>query len=219
MEETLETLAKLVARGVIHQVGWSNVIAWQFQKIVSTAEVRNLPRPVTLQPRSNLLDRGDRDRDRVLLSRRGQFAHALVAPRQGLAHRQVYGRRAPEGATRLGENPARGVEAYDLGHTDRICRILTAVQEISAAHGRPKSHAALAWLLQRPGVGSALPGALTPRARRPAAISLRPRWGRAPWIGSLAPDPRPAEIARADRRTGIGPNQPPSGAPGIAERG
>jgi aryl-alcohol dehydrogenase-like predicted oxidoreductase len=63
------------------------------------------------------------------------------------------------GATRLGEDPNRGVEAYDIRSTDRTYRILDVVETIGTRHARPMTHVALAWLLALPGVSSVLLGA------------------------------------------------------------
>lgn len=159
--DTLEALADLVARGVIHHVGWSNVTAWQFQKIVATADARSLPRPVVLQPQYNLLDRAIEPEILPCCLDEG----ISLTPWSPLGGGWLTGKyasdRRPSGATRLGENPARGVEAYDIRNTAKTHRILQAVREIAATHNRPMSHIALAWLLQRPGVGSVILGART----------------------------------------------------------
>ena len=65
----------------------------------------------------------------------------------------------PRGATRLGEDSNRGVEAYDTRNTDRTYRILDVVETIKTRHARPMTHVALAWLLALPGVSSVLLGA------------------------------------------------------------
>jgi len=63
------------------------------------------------------------------------------------------------GATRLGEDPNRGVEAYDIRSMDRTYRILDVVEMIGTRHARRMTHVALAWLLALPGVSSVLLGA------------------------------------------------------------
>ena len=59
-------------------------------------------------------------------------------------------------STRLGEDPNRGVEAYDKRNTDRTWEILDVASRIAEAHGRPVPHVALAWLGGRPGITSTL---------------------------------------------------------------
>jgi aryl-alcohol dehydrogenase-like predicted oxidoreductase len=68
----------------------------------------------------------------------------------------------PTGATRLGEDPNRGVEAYGPRNEDeRTWRIIDAVQAIAGAHGRSMAEVALAWLAQKPAVTSVILGART----------------------------------------------------------
>jgi aryl-alcohol dehydrogenase-like predicted oxidoreductase len=69
--------------------------------------------------------------------------------------------RRPAGASRLGEDPGRGVEAYDRRNTSRTWDIITALAEVAERHDRPMGQIALAWLLSRPGVASILLGART----------------------------------------------------------
>jgi aryl-alcohol dehydrogenase (NADP+) len=69
---------------------------------------------------------------------------------------------APTGATRLGENPKRGMEAWEKRNADpRTWEVIDAVAEVAAAHGATSSQVALAWLLTRPAVTSVILGART----------------------------------------------------------
>src|SRR5437588_282257 len=65
----------------------------------------------------------------------------------------------PIGATRLGEDPNRGVEAYDRRNTERTWRIVEAVQAIATQLGVPPARVALRWLADRPGVAAPILGA------------------------------------------------------------
>jgi aryl-alcohol dehydrogenase-like predicted oxidoreductase len=68
----------------------------------------------------------------------------------------------PTGATRLGEDPSRGIEAYDrVGGQARTWDVLEAVQDVAEAHAAPMPQVALAWLLARPAVTSVILGART----------------------------------------------------------
>ena len=59
---------------------------------------------------------------------------------------------APSGATRLGENPERGVEAYDRrSRQERTWDVVDAVQKVAEARGASMAQVALAWLHDRPG--------------------------------------------------------------------
>ena len=68
----------------------------------------------------------------------------------------------PSGATRLGENPKRGMEAWEKRNSDeRTWRVLDAVHEVADAHGASASQVALAWLGAQPAVTSVILGART----------------------------------------------------------
>jgi aryl-alcohol dehydrogenase-like predicted oxidoreductase len=67
----------------------------------------------------------------------------------------------PTGATRLGENPARGVEAYDKRNTERTWRILDVVARIAEQRGASQGQVGLNWLLRRPATTSVILGART----------------------------------------------------------
>lgn len=159
--ETLDTLSTLVRAGRIHHLGWSNVTGWQLERLMATATAHDLVAPVAVQPQYNLLDRGiELEVLPVCLE------HGLgVMPWSPLGGGWLTGKyrrdQRPTGASRLGEDPARGVEAYDLRNTARTWAVLDEVAAVAEAHDRPMSHVALAWLATRPGVASILLGART----------------------------------------------------------
>lgn len=158
---TLETLGNLVARGKAHHTGWSNVTGWQLQRIVSTARHEGLPVPVALQPQYNLLDRGIELEVLPCCLEEG-IGLTPWSPLGGGWLTGKYRRdERPAGASRLGEDPDRGVEAYDLRNTERTHRVLDVQREIAERLGRAPAHVALAWLRSRPGVASVLLGART----------------------------------------------------------
>ena len=161
VDETLDALTGLVRSGHIRHVGWSNVTGWQLQRIVSTARLGGFVVPVALQPQYNLLDRGS-EWDLIPCCLEEQLGVTPWSPLGGGWLTGKYRRdERPSGATRLGDDPNRGVEAYDVRNEDRTWRILDAVQAIADRHGRPMSHVALAWLTSRPSVTSVLLGART----------------------------------------------------------
>jgi aryl-alcohol dehydrogenase-like predicted oxidoreductase len=67
----------------------------------------------------------------------------------------------PVGATRLGEDPDRGMEAYDRRGTDRTWHVIGAVQKIAGERGVSMAEVALAWVTARPAVSSTILGART----------------------------------------------------------
>jgi aryl-alcohol dehydrogenase-like predicted oxidoreductase len=67
----------------------------------------------------------------------------------------------PTGATRLGEDPGRGMEAWDRRGSERTWRVVAAVQDIAEVLGVSMAEVALAWVTHRPAVTSTILGART----------------------------------------------------------
>ena len=68
----------------------------------------------------------------------------------------------PTGTTRLGENPDRGVEAYDRrSSVERTWDVVYAVRAVADGRGVSMAQVALAWLVDRPAVTSVILGART----------------------------------------------------------
>lgn len=159
VEETLSTLGDLIQRGKLHYIAWSNLAGWQIQKIILTARMLGISVPVALQPQYNLLDRGI---ELEVMPCCLDAGLALIAW-SPLGGGWLTGKYSPDsrpvGATRLGEDPDRGVEAYTRRNTERTYAVLAVVRDIADRIGRPMAHVALAWLLSRPGVASVLLGA------------------------------------------------------------
>ena len=88
------------------------------QKAVDLAEHRHLAVPVTLQPSYNLLVR-DGEFEIVPACLHNGLGMLPWGPLGGGWLSGKYTRDGrPEGATRLGEDPGRGMEAYDPGRPD-----------------------------------------------------------------------------------------------------
>ena len=67
----------------------------------------------------------------------------------------------PSGATRLGDDPNRGMEAYDRRGTERTWNVIGAVQNVAEDRGVSMAEVALAWVTARPAVTSTILGART----------------------------------------------------------
>jgi aryl-alcohol dehydrogenase-like predicted oxidoreductase len=158
--ETIGALAELITDGVIRYVGWSNTTGWQLQRIVDTAG-DGPARPIIFQPQYNLLDRVI-EWEIVPACLANGLGITCWSPLGGGWLTGKYNRTAPpSGATRLGENPARGVEAYDGRNIERTWEILDIVTDIACSHDAQPGQVAIAWLLSRPHVTSTLLGART----------------------------------------------------------
>ncbi|MGR6967654.1 aldo/keto reductase [Geodermatophilus sp. URMC 61] len=162
LEETLRFLDDAVSAGKIGYPGLSNFTAWQVQKAVDLAEHQHLAVPVTLQPSYSLLVR-DVEFEIVPACLHNGLGMLPWGPLGGgwLSGKYTRAQR-PEGATRLGEDPGRGMEAYDrVGSRQRTWDVLEVVQDVAEARGVSMSQVALAWLLDRPAVTSVILGART----------------------------------------------------------
>jgi aryl-alcohol dehydrogenase-like predicted oxidoreductase len=160
LEETLAFFDDAVRAGKIRYVGLSNFTGWQVQKTADVAAHRGLARPVTLQPQYNLLAR-EIEWEIVPACRENGLGLLPWSPLGGGWLTGKYTRdQRPAGATRLGENPDRGVEAYDgRAASERTWAVVDAVQTVAEAHGVSMAAVALAWLHDRPSVSSVILGA------------------------------------------------------------
>jgi aryl-alcohol dehydrogenase-like predicted oxidoreductase len=162
IEETLGFFDDAVRAGKVRYAGLSNFTGWQVQKAVDVADVRRLPRPVTLQPQYNLLAR-EVEWEIVPACEHSGLGLLPWSPLGGGWLTGKYTReQRPAGATRLGENPERGVEAYDTrAGSDRTWAVIDALLAVAQRRGVPMATAALAWLHDRPTVSSVILGART----------------------------------------------------------
>lgn len=160
VEETVETLADLVTSGRIRHVGVSNVTGWQLERFRAVGSDAGIP-IVTLQPQYNLLAREVEWELLPLCADQG----IGVLPWSPLGGGWLTGKyrrgERPTGATRLGEDPDRGVEAFDRRDTEHTWRIVDVVADIAQDRGVPMSHVAVNWLRAREVVTSVIIGART----------------------------------------------------------
>ncbi|MCP3997772.1 MAG: aldo/keto reductase [bacterium] len=161
LEETVEVLNTMVETGRTHLVGWSNVTAWQMQRIIDLCECNNLARPITLQPQYNLLDRNI-EVEVVPMCLANSIGLLPWSPLGGgwLTGKYRADQR-PQGETRLGEDPGRGVEAYDIRNVATTWDTLAVVEAIASERRVSMAQVALAWVRDRPAVSAVLIGART----------------------------------------------------------
>jgi aryl-alcohol dehydrogenase-like predicted oxidoreductase len=158
IEETLGFFDDAVRAGKIRYAGVSNFLGWQLQKAALMAG--DAAPIVTLQPQYNLLVR-DIELEIVDVCRNEGIGILPWSPLAGGWLTGKYDRdEQPTGATRLGEDPGRGMEAYGPRNAhERTWRIIDAVREIAEGRGVPMSQVALAWVADRPAVTSVILGA------------------------------------------------------------
>ncbi len=161
VEEWLGALDDLVRVGKVRYVGVSNLRGYQLQRTIDLARAHGVTAPVSLQPQYNLLAR-EIEWELVPCCLDEGLGLLPWSPLGGGWLTGKYRRdQRPSGATRLGEDPDRGIEAYDARATERTWAILDTLCEVAEAHDATMSQAALAWVDAQPGVSSTILGVRT----------------------------------------------------------
>ncbi len=162
IEETLGFFDDAVRAGKIRYAGVSNFLGWQLQKASLLAQFRGLAPIVTLQPQYNLLVR-DIEFELVDVCRNESIGILPWSPLAGGWLTGKYQRdQNPTGATRLGEDPRRGMEAYAPRNAqERTWRAVDALRQVAEGRGVSLAQVALAWVADRPAVTSVILGART----------------------------------------------------------
>jgi aryl-alcohol dehydrogenase-like predicted oxidoreductase len=206
IEETLRFAEDAIRAGKIRYFGLSNFTGWQIHKTVDAAQRLGLTGPVTLQPQYNLLVR-EIEWEIIPACESTGLGLLPWSPLGGGWLTGKYRRdERPAGATRLGENPDRGVEAYDRRRQQaRTWDVIDIVERIATERGVSMAQVALAWLAARPMVSSVILGART-------LDQLEDNLGAADL--RLEPD----ELSGLDRVSDPGPADYPYGGPGIEQR-
>ncbi len=206
LEESLRFLDDAARLGKIGYYGFSNFLGWQVTKAVHLAKAGGLAPPVTLQPQYNLLVR-DIEHEIVPACLDAGIGLLPWSPLAGGWLAGKYQRDVlPVGATRLGENPARGMEAYGPRNVDeRTWAVLAEVQAVASARGVSAAEVSLAWVAAQPAVTSVILGV---RTTAQLAANLK----------SAALRLTPEEVLRLTEVSA--PVQPdyPYGAAGVAQR-
>jgi aryl-alcohol dehydrogenase-like predicted oxidoreductase len=159
MDETLRTLDGFVRAGKILYYGLSNFTGWQLTKAVHLARELGLVEPVTLQPQYSLLVR-EVEWEIIPAALDAGLGLLPWSPLGGGWLSGKYHRdEPPAGASRLGEDAGRGMEAWDRRGTEHTWTVIDAVQRVAAGRGISMAEVALAWVTDRPGVSSTILGA------------------------------------------------------------
>ena len=160
LEESLRFLDDAVSLGKIAHYGFSNFLGWHVTKAVHIAKAAGWAAPVSLQPQYNLLVR-DIEHEIVPACLDAGIGLLPWSPLAGGWLAGKYQRDVlPTGASRLGENPERGMEAFKPRNADeRTWKIIGAVQDIATQRDASAAAVSLAWLAARPAVTSVILGA------------------------------------------------------------
>jgi aryl-alcohol dehydrogenase-like predicted oxidoreductase len=206
IDETLRFLDDAVSGGKIGYYGFSNYLGWHVTKAVETARSHGWTLPVTLQPHYNLLVRGiEHEVVPACLD-----AGMGLLPWSPLAGGWLTGKYkrdvAPTGASRLGDNPERGMEAWAARNAQsRTWEVIDTVGEIAKELGASSAQVALAWVAAQPAVTSVILGA---RSVEQLVDNM----------GAVHVDLQPQQVARLNEVSAPQADDYPYGAPGAAQR-
>ncbi len=159
LEETLRFMDDAVSAGKISYFGLSNFIGWQIAAISELAVSSGRVAPALLQPQYNLLTRYI---ELEVVPACLEYGLGLI-PWSPLGGGWLTGKYArdslPTGASRLGEDPKRGMENYDDRNADaKVWDIIDAVKEVAGRTGLTMAQVALAWVADQPGVTAPILG-------------------------------------------------------------
>src|SRR5271154_2420523 len=154
IEETIQALHDVVKAGKALYLGGSSMHAYQFTKMLYTADEMGVTRFVSMQNHYNLVYR-EEEREMMPLCREEGIA---VTPWSPLARGFLAGNRRPGdfGDTVRAKTDDYGQKLYfqpsDFNVVERLA-------EIASKRNLPNAQVALAWLLRQPGVTSPIIGA------------------------------------------------------------
>ena len=154
IEETLCALHDIVEAGKALYIGASSMFAWQFAKMLYTADRLGLTRFVTMQNHYNLIYR-EEEREMIPLC----CAEGIgLIPWSPLARGFLAGNRRKEnfGDTIRAKTDDYGQKMY---YQDSDFAVVEQVSRIAAKRGVSNIHVALAWILHQPGITAPIIGA------------------------------------------------------------
>ena len=152
IEETLTALHDVVRAGKARYLGASSMPAWQFAKLLYTAEAHGWTRFVTMQNHYNLMYR-EEEREMIPLCLDQGIG---VLPWSPLARGLLAGKRRTK-TVRAGTD-SYGHQLYGEQASEPDARVIDTLENVAAEDGIPPAQMALAWLLQKPAVVAPIVG-------------------------------------------------------------
>lgn len=156
LEDTLATVADLVAQGKVRQLGVSNFAAWQIGEVVRVAEIVGAPRPIIAQQLYNLLARRIEDEYAEYAALTG-LTTMVYNPLGGglLTGKHQFTEDPTEG--RFGDSRLATMYRERYWNT-QIFDAIAALSRIADDAGLPLTELALRWLRSKPATGPILLG-------------------------------------------------------------
>ena len=153
-EETFAAYAQLIAEGKVRYIAASNFTPARLREAIAFTEANNLPSYIAVQDLYNLVDR------KAYETEMAQTVAALGIsnlPFYGIARGFLTGKYRP-GITDVDSKRAAGAREYA---TDKNYAVLSAMDEVAAAHNSSLAAIALGWLRAQPTVSAPIASART----------------------------------------------------------
>jgi len=163
IEETLEALTDVIKAGKARYIGASSMFAWQFARMLYTADRHGFSRFVTMQNHYNLVYR-EEEREMVPLCRAEGIG---LIPWSPLARGLLTGNR--KAGTLRSQADDYAQKLYTREADDRVVDV---VEQVAKKRGVPPAHVGLAWLLHKPEVTAPIIGATKPHHLEDAVAAL-----------------------------------------------
>jgi aryl-alcohol dehydrogenase-like predicted oxidoreductase len=152
IEETLDALTQLVRDGKVRYLGASTMAAYQFAKLLFTADRLQLTRFVSMQNNYSLLYR-EEEREMIPLCREEGI---------GLIPYSPIGGGLLAGSRRAGTVRSHSPMARDRFNRKADEAVIDAVGTVARQRGVRPAEIAIAWLLEQPGLTAPIVGATRP---------------------------------------------------------
>ncbi len=157
LDEMLSALDSLVRQGKVRYIGCSNYSGWHIMKALGVSDLKGYPRFVTQQIHY------------TLEAREAEYELLPIAVDQGLgvliwsplAAGLLAGAHRRDQPVAPGSRQAKGWTEPPIRDMDRLWTIVDALVKIGEARGVSAAQVALAWVLERPGITSAVVGGET----------------------------------------------------------
>jgi aryl-alcohol dehydrogenase-like predicted oxidoreductase len=163
IEETLEALHDVIKAGKAMYIGASSMYAWQFARMLYTADRLGLTRFITMQNHYNLIYREEER----------EMAPLCVAEKVGMLPWSPLARGLLAGSRKAQTLRAKADDyAHKLYTREADDRVIDCVAEVAKQRGVPAAQVALAWLLHKPGVTAPIIGASKPHHLEDAVAAV-----------------------------------------------
>jgi len=156
LDEALRAFDDLVHQGKVRYVGGSNYAAWRLTRALWESDRRGFVRYESVQPKYNLVDRADYERELEPLCREQQVG---VITYSSLASGFLSGKYR-SGQPLPPSKRAGGVERSYFNA--RGWRVIEALEQVARALGATPTQVALAWIVDRPGITAPIASATSP---------------------------------------------------------